>query len=76
MLIDIDLENNPVDDIKQVHQTVESKKDLLVFNLKLSPVTVKAVKIEDFGVLVGMTYFSNGVLYRSRRVYVKIKQHN
>lgn len=45
MLIDIDLENNPVDSISQVLGTILSKKDLLVFNLKLAPCMVKTTTI-------------------------------
>ena len=83
MLIEIDLENNPVDCMEQVLATIVSKKDLLVFNLKLAPCVVKTTNINDFysscdDVEVAkrsIGHFSNGVLYRSKRVYGRIKQH-
>ena len=37
-LVEIDLENNPVDNYSQLISLLEGKKDILVVNLKLSPV--------------------------------------
>jgi len=37
-LIEIDLENNPVDNYTKVLMMLANKKDILVVNLKLSPV--------------------------------------
>jgi hypothetical protein len=37
-LVEIDLENNPVDSYSQLLIALQNKKDLLVVNLRLSPV--------------------------------------
>jgi hypothetical protein len=37
-LIEVDLENNPVDNYHQLLAMLSKKKDILVVNLKLSPV--------------------------------------
>ena len=36
-MVEIDLENNPVDSYAQFVQVLANKKDILYFNLKLSP---------------------------------------
>jgi len=41
MLIEIDLQGNPVNSTTQVVQTIVTKKDILVLNLKNSPVMDK-----------------------------------
>ena len=41
MLIEVDLENNPVDSSQQVLQSIQGKKDILILNLKLAPLIVK-----------------------------------
>ena len=48
MLIEVDLENNPVDSSQQVLQLVQGKKDILVLNLKLAPLIVKVQNYDEF----------------------------
>ena len=36
-IIEIDLENNPIEDIKELFSGIAFKKDILVLNLKMTP---------------------------------------
>lgn len=47
-LVEIDLENNPIDSYDQVLGLVHNKRDILVLNLKLSPLMVKIQSLEEF----------------------------
>ena len=40
-MIEMDLENNPIDSSNQVLRAVQNKKDILLLNLKLAPLMVK-----------------------------------
>jgi hypothetical protein len=87
MLIEIDLEANPIKSLDTVLLTIVTKKDLLVFNLKQSPLakenpsdlfasasTSDSTQIlEEAKALMAMSH--NGVLYKSKRVYQKIRAH-
>ena len=48
MLIEMDLENNPIDDAEQVLRAVQNKKDILLINLKLAPLMVKVQNYDEF----------------------------
>ena len=41
MLVEIDLENNPIDQYEQILALLEQKRELLVLNLKMTPILVK-----------------------------------
>ena len=41
MLVEIDLENNPIDQYEQILALLEQKRELLVLNLKMPPIFVK-----------------------------------
>jgi glycine cleavage system regulatory protein len=89
MLIEIDLEANPIKSLDTVLQTIVTKKDLLVFNLKRSilakenpndlfaPASASTQDqtqiLEEAKALMAMSH--NGVLYKSKRVYQKIRAH-
>ena len=47
-LIEIDLENNPIDSAKQVLLAVQNKRDILILNLKLAPLMVKVQNYDEF----------------------------
>ena len=47
-LVEIDLENNPIDSYDQVLGLIHNKRDILVLNLKLSPLMVKIQSLEEF----------------------------
>lgn len=89
MLIEIDLQGNPVSSLSQVIQTIVLKKDILVLNLKNSPLMEKVQSIHDFYASDNnlpstlnieskalLNHFSHGVLYRNQRVYQRVKSHH
>ena len=43
-LIEIDLESNPLENLKDILLAIVSKKDLLVFNLHLTPLEKSSYK--------------------------------
>jgi hypothetical protein len=78
MLIEIDLEGNPVKSVETILDVIVTKKDLLVLNLKQSvlakesPEDVLATADEskilsEARALMSLSH--NGVLYKSKRVY-------
>jgi len=78
MLVEIDLEGNPVTSVETILEAIITKKDLLVLNLrqsvlaKESPEDVLATA-KDSNILSEaralMSLSHNGVLYKSKRVY-------
>ena len=89
-LVEIDLENNPIEGgYSEVLGIMGNKKDLLVINLKLTPViggTVQTYEqlVHEICAVGGeeeqaemfkkkMKFYANGCVYRSKRAYTKIK---
>eukprot|EP00347_Sterkiella_histriomuscorum_P007677 403347996 len=86
-IIEIDLENNPIEDIKELFSGIAFKKDILVLNLKMTPLFLMiqnyeqiinelSDKIEQSQIdwfKLKLRFFNNGSLYRTKRVFIKIK---
>lgn len=47
-MIEIDLENNPIDSVQSVLHAVQNKKDILLLNLRLAPLIVRVQSYEEF----------------------------
>ena len=47
-MIELDLENNPIDSALTVLKAVSAKKDILLLNLRLAPLMVKVQSYEEF----------------------------
>lgn len=47
-MIELDLENNPIDSALTVLEAVSAKKDILLLNLRLAPLMVKVQSYEEF----------------------------
>ena len=85
-MIEMDLENNPIDSSNQVLRAVQNKKDILLLNLKLAPLMVKIQSYDEFIASVTddnkivqdfkklLTFLHNGTFYRRRKIYVRIRQ--
>jgi hypothetical protein len=99
LLLDLNLENNPLSDWNQVFAAVTDKKDILVLNLKSAPIMgihktyedcvskasqiaiaalpgqceIALKKVEEFKRL--LSCLEGEVFYRSKRTYLKLKQH-
>ena len=48
LVIELDLENNPIDSALTVLKAVSAKKDILLLNLRLAPLMVKVQSYEEF----------------------------
>ena len=48
LVIELDLENNPIDSALTVLKAVAVKKDILLLNLRLAPLMVKVQSYEEF----------------------------
>ena len=82
-LVEIDLQNNPIDNCKQICQTILNKKEILTFNLRSTPVALKTRTAEEIynyfpegatQALQLLSHYRSDVLYRNKRVYIRIKQ--
>lgn len=47
MLIEIDLQNNPIDSSRQIVKTILNKKEILIFNLRKTPIALKTRNTDD-----------------------------
>ena len=47
MLIEIDLQNNPIDNSRQIINAILNKKEILIFNLRKTPVALKTRTTDD-----------------------------
>ena len=48
LVIEMDLENNPIDSAASILRAVQIKKDILLLNLKLAPLMVKVQSYDEF----------------------------
>ena len=47
MLVEIDLQNNPIESSSQLIQTVVNKKEILLVNLRKTPIALKTRTAEE-----------------------------
>jgi hypothetical protein len=47
MLIEIDLQNNPIDNSRQIINAILNKKEILIFNLRKTPIALKTRTTDD-----------------------------
>ncbi|CDW72911.1 UNKNOWN [Stylonychia lemnae] len=88
-LVDVDLEQNPLDSLSKLLLSFISKNDLLVLNLKQSPIMLMINNYDQLLLEVQnqqngkdelklwiaqkMKFLNNGCLYKTKRVFMKIK---
>jgi hypothetical protein len=78
MLVEISLQNNPIEDAVQIKRTVVNKKEILLLNLRRTPLALKTRVAEelfqgDQECLSLLGHYRSDVLYRNKRVYNRIK---
>lgn len=82
MLVEIDLSHNEIDSKGEVIKSIVNKKEILIFNLRQTPLSLKTRTAEDLysGSEEGLqaqqllSHYRSDVLYRNKRVYVRVKQ--
>ena len=77
MLVEINLAGNPIDNNLQLATLIVNKPEILMLNLKQTPVALKtrsAVELfnDNNAAALLLSEYRNDVLYRNKRVYSKL----